>query len=75
MHRVKLNFCKLFKGGLDIILYSISLMANATTLPHVQEILYDLCVVFCSTSQLQNFTTSYNNIQRKISTICGKQVH
>ena len=74
MHRVKLNFGKLFKGGLDIILYSVSLMANATTVPHVGEILYDFCVVFCSASQSQNFTTSYINIQHKISTICAKQV-
>ena len=66
MHRVKVNFCKVLKGALDLVLYGVSLIANADTLSEVREVVYDLCLILGSKYQTENFVVSFNNLHKKI---------
>lgn len=61
------NQCmKLFKSGLEIVLYSVSLIAKCETMPEVEQLLYDLLTVLGSKTCCSEFWLSHKRLSYKI---------
>jgi len=71
---LKFSAISCLKAGLNLKLYSISIIANATSLSVMRDVLYDVCIVFGSKWQNDNFKSSFNNLKAKILNICVKHV-